>query len=119
MKQRFGSYEDSKSWPIPTAADLSTNPRIDIAESTGYITGWRLTIDGLYQGHFDTREHAQACAEHILAEKETYKIVRFFREDRPNEVIRTGLTLQEAQEHCSAPYTQGQGWFDGYHKETR
>lgn len=49
----------------------------------------------------------------------TYKIVRFFRADRPNEVVRTGLTLDEAQEHCNAPWTQGENWFDGYTEESQ
>ena len=31
---------------------------------------------------------------------ETYKIIRFrFKED--NETIKTGLTLEQAQEHCN------------------
>lgn len=47
----------------------------------------------------------------------TYKIVRFYQDDRPNEVMRTGLTLPEAQEHCSVSSTQGEGWFDGYEEE--
>lgn len=29
-------------------------------------------------------------------------------------VIRSGLTLEEAQAHCSDPATSGVGWFDGY-----
>jgi hypothetical protein len=51
--------------------------------------------------------------------KETYKIVRFYRDDIPSEVIRTGLTLEEAQEHCNDPRTSNleEGWFDGYESE--
>ena len=44
----------------------------------------------------------------------TYKIVRFFADDRPSQVIKRGLTLEEAQKHCSDPNTRGEGWFDGY-----
>lgn len=62
-----------------------------------------------------------------------YKIVRHFytpgREGYRNRVIRTGLTLEEAQAHCKDPetasktatsarvarYTAKRGpWFDGY-----
>jgi hypothetical protein len=46
----------------------------------------------------------------------TYSIVRFrFKGD--SEVIETGLTLEEAQEHCNDPSTSGDGWFDGYRAE--
>ena len=52
----------------------------------------------------------------------TYKIVRFrFQGER--EVIETGLTLEEAQEHCNSEDTRGgstedgSAWFDGYEEE--
>lgn len=61
---------------------------------------------------------------------ETYKIVRFSskipRDPRAHlqtrrRTIRTGLTLEEAQAHCSDPATRGKlrGWdfFDGYYRE--
>lgn len=49
----------------------------------------------------------------------TYKIVRFYRDDKPREIIKTGLTLEEAQAHCNDPAThnEAEGWFDGYDKE--
>jgi hypothetical protein len=53
---------------------------------------------------------------------DTYKIVRFhFDENHPDhhKVIKTGLTLEEAQEHCSDEATHGDGWFDGYTDEGR
>lgn len=61
----------------------------------------------------------------------SYSIVRMYQQ-RANEVIETGLTLEEAQEHCrddetssstcesdeglaiTAKYGQ---WFDGYEEE--
>lgn len=46
----------------------------------------------------------------------TYKIVRF-RFKGENEVIDTGLTLDEAQAHCQREDTHGDGWFDGYEAE--
>jgi hypothetical protein len=48
--------------------------------------------------------------------EDTYCIVRF-KFDGDNEVVRTGLTLDEAQEHCNDPDTRGDGWFDGYTAE--
>jgi hypothetical protein len=46
----------------------------------------------------------------------TYKIVRFrFLGD--DEVVKTGLTLEEAQEWCKREDTHGDGWFDGYTEE--
>jgi hypothetical protein len=51
----------------------------------------------------------------------TYKIVRFYANlSNPNhgKIIKTGLTLKEAQEHCHREDTQKPGvWFDGYTKE--
>jgi hypothetical protein len=59
-----------------------------------------------------------------------YKIVRYFQSEHKNKrTIRTGLTLAEAQEHCSDPETSSAtatkaagrkrtrlhgAWFDGY-----
>ena len=47
----------------------------------------------------------------------TYKIIRMYQDDRPTKTIKTGLTLEEAQEHCQDPSTSGEGWFDGYNGE--
>lgn len=50
-----------------------------------------------------------------------YKILRIYSDDTPTEVIATGLTLEEAQEHCSRDDTRGgewpHAWFDGYAEE--
>lgn len=59
----------------------------------------------------------------------TYEIVRYFFKGE-KQVIRQGLTLEEAQEHCNDPETSsktasaktlrevGEGpWFDGYREE--
>jgi len=46
----------------------------------------------------------------------TYKIIRFkFKQD--SEIIKTGLTLEQAQEHCQDEATHGENWFDGYSEE--
>ena len=59
--------------------------------------------------------------------EQTYKIVRFYRDwTHPNhgQVIKTGLTLDEAQAHCNDPATQSYdqagevAWFDGYESES-
>jgi len=49
----------------------------------------------------------------------TYKIIRFFRDlDMVKRTIKTGLTLEEAQEHCQDPETRLEGvYFDGYNEE--
>ena len=53
--------------------------------------------------------------------KKTYKIIRFYKRmnhPRNGEVIKTGLTLKEAREHCNDPKTRKEGqWFDGYDEE--
>ena len=39
---------------------------------------------------------------------------RFFRDDREKELVLEAVPISEAKEHCSAPYTEGDGWFDGF-----
>ena len=52
-----------------------------------------------------------------MSENETYKIIRFrFHGDK--RIIKRGLTLEQAQEHCQREDTHGEGWFDGYDKDT-
>lgn len=49
-------------------------------------------------------------------DESTYTIVRFrFKETK--EIIKEGVTLEEAQEHCSSDDSQGEGWFDGWYKD--
>ena len=57
-----------------------------------------------------------------------YKIVRFYRDNRPARTIETGLTLEEAKAHCKDPETSSTTasaikckrikgeWFDGYER---
>lgn len=50
----------------------------------------------------------------------TYRIVRFYAPHlhKEREVIETGLSLEEAQEHCNRDDTSEDGeWFDGYMEE--
>ena len=63
----------------------------------------------------------------------TYRIVRMFKSsDHPTQVVKGGLTLREAREHCNDPetssstcegktgklYTEIHGaWFDAYEEE--
>lgn len=67
--------------------------------------------------HDGTRVEISAAYEDTKA---TYVIIRFYhpsvgKQDRP---IRTGLTLEQAQEHCSDPSTRKDGeYFDGYTQE--
>jgi len=50
----------------------------------------------------------------------TYKIIRFYRDDdRPNVVVETGLTREEAVAHCQDPATRASdgSWFEGFDAE--
>ena len=48
---------------------------------------------------------------------ETYKIIRFTQHGNNQRTVKTGLTLEEAKEHCTDEATHGEGWFDGYAEE--
>jgi len=51
-------------------------------------------------------------------EATTYCIRRFYRDiGEAAQVMRTGLTLEQAQAHCKDPSTAGDGWFDGFARE--
>ena len=55
----------------------------------------------------------------IKTEPREYAIYRHFHPslDKKPQLRIVGLTLTEAQEHCSNPKTKkGQEWFDGYQK---
>jgi len=64
-------------------------------------------------------------------QREKYKIIRFYQKGG-KRTINTGLTLEQAQEHCQYPETSSSTcksaaakrrtrekgpWFDGYDKE--
>lgn len=64
------------------------------------------------------------CYTLSMDDDTTYLIRRFtFSTDHPEhrDVIATGLTLDEAQEHCNDEATHGDGehgpWFDEYEAE--
>lgn len=44
----------------------------------------------------------------------TYAVYRYFRDDKPAELLVGGLTLEQAQEHCKRDDTHGDDWFDGF-----
>jgi hypothetical protein len=63
----------------------------------------------------------------------TYKIVRIFKGNHPKQILKTGLTLRQAQTHCEDPQTcsdtctttEGKAltnekgeWMDSYYPET-
>lgn len=56
-----------------------------------------------------------------LEEEQTYRIDRVYQGTGVHEVIERGLTLEEAQEHCSRPDTSGgewpNVWMDSYYAE--
>lgn len=68
-------------------------------------------------------QQLEARAEEVEDEDEdetedelTYSIVRFHFSGE-SEVLDTGQTLAEAQEHCNREDSHGEGWFDGYRAE--
>lgn len=69
----------------------------------------------------DAQKQKEICEHEYVEDDKTYKIVRFYADDsHPDhrKVIKTGLTLEEAQEHCNDEDTHEPGiWFDGYTEE--
>ena len=49
----------------------------------------------------------------VIELEKKYSILRFHFLGQ-TELIKSGLTLEEAREHCNRPDTRGDGWFDGY-----
>lgn len=47
----------------------------------------------------------------------TYRILRFYRDERPRDVIDEGRTLEEARAWCALESTHGPDFFDGYERE--
>ena len=74
---------------------------------------------GAYESILATIEALNEDIEALAGEPvgDTYRIVRRYRIGEGLDVIREGLSLQQAQEHCEDPGTHGEGWFDSYEKE--
>lgn len=64
----------------------------------------------LYDGEYRTMLNDLNYLEN---DAPVYDIVRY-RFKQPAEIVKRGLTLAEAREHCSRKDTRGDGWFDGY-----
>lgn len=62
----------------------------------------------------------------------TYKIIRYYQDIGREDIVATGLTLEEAREHCNDPETSSETatgevalartkcfgpWFHGYSEE--
>ena len=69
-----------------------------------------------------------------MSEAETYRVIRMYQNTTDRDVIATGLTLDQARQHCRDPETSSSTatspealrltaergpWFDGYESETR
>jgi hypothetical protein len=94
-----------------------------LADGVAAVTAQLADYFGQDNPRFD-RERFLAAAKPdpdlMFPDDDTYKIVRFYQDpDHPNHrmVVRQGLTLAEAQEHCNDEATHGDGWFDGYEAE--
>lgn len=61
-------------------------------------------------------QHITQKVNHIMSDR-TYAVIRFFRDSREREVIKTGLTREEATAHCADAKSSGAGWFDGFEEE--
>ena len=54
----------------------------------------------------------------VIMDNYSYKIVKFYRDpSKKARVVKTGLSLEEAQTHCKKESTHGVDWYDGYTRE--
>ena len=56
-----------------------------------------------------------------MTDTDTYMIIRHWHpsQDRPNDIIKVGLSLESAQAWCNHPDTREDNvFFDGYTKES-
>lgn len=67
----------------------------------------------LLASQFRTVEIAPG-AEPPADNRKRFRIVTFYRDDRPAKRGRKLMTEAEAQAHCQRDDTRGPGWFDGY-----
>ena len=60
------------------------------------------------------------CSDHydkLKIYERVYKIVRMYRNERPNRTQHTYMNILEARKHCRDPSSRKAGvWFDGYTK---
>lgn len=76
-----------------------------------------MTMDEDYSNRKLTREEYEAWKA-----RQTYRIMRYFRDSNatPQRLEGLdGLTLEQAQEHCSRSDTHCDAWFDGYTREAQ
>lgn len=95
-----------------------TNP-IHFDESNN--DGWGIvSVDICYDGEGGGDWCAHCNRQLAEPAEKLYKVIRFCQDENDpahRTVLRQGLTLAEAQEHCRRDDTHGDGWFDGYDKE--
>jgi hypothetical protein len=107
-----GSWEDT---PTGTS-NAEVEAKIEaLAEKHGEVIVVLAGTSNVFSVGYDVFARDEAEDEDE-ADEDTYKIVRY-RRDGDNEFVATGLSLEEAQEHCDREDTRGDGWFDGYVKE--
>lgn len=98
---------------------ISSGNTVSITPSEGWFY-WTCFAGCLPEGDpvgpFDTMDDAidDATDNGYLP---TYCIKRFYRTDKETEIIKEGLTILEAKEHCNDPETKGDDWFDGFDAE--
>jgi hypothetical protein len=99
---RYASTLESWHMPNHQSADGSDNPV-------------RVVIEPIEPAYSERQALVQEIED--IVSNDTYRIVRFYSDDRPREVIEERVTLEQAKEHCNDPDTQSDWWFDGYEKE--
>lgn len=108
--------------PVDPAVDLDPRPTIiaaHVPEATeGLVTacscGFQVT-----DPDSENTEWVQHLAQQLVDRRETdrYRIVRRYDDGRPDLVLKTGVTLAEAQTHSRDHETHGDDWDDGYELE--
>jgi hypothetical protein len=115
--QKVGEGSNCGSWDDapPGTSDDEVEAKIrGLAKEYGDVVVIPGGSSNVFSMTFDVLARGEAPAE---KSEPTYRVKRFYHDDRQSEVQRTGLTREEAVAHCEDPATATGDYFDGFEEE--
>ena len=108
-RSQFGDYKRRWGWDFTAYAEPDVG-KMRMEVKRGFHT--KAEAEAAGKAWVDAQ-----VADLQVVDGQPYKIVRFYQDERPKEVIVRGVTLAQAKTHCQRDDTHGDGWFDGYEIE--